>query len=120
MVPIKQNFPDTKQILLKPVKFRSTGKPRAAFPGKFIIAPRASLGQSTFVSSLISARYHLSTSSLLATSNKMANELDIKRVLLCDNVDPCCKETLEANGITVDVKNKLTKEELLVEIQVQF
>ncbi|XP_031572739.1 D-3-phosphoglycerate dehydrogenase-like [Actinia tenebrosa] len=46
----------------------------------------------------------------------MAGSLDLKRVLLCDNVDSCCKDILEANGIAVDVKNKLTKEELLAEI----
>jgi hypothetical protein len=50
----------------------------------------------------------------------MAVSLDIKRVLLCDNVDSCCKDILEANGIAVDVKSKLTKEELLTEITVQI
>lgn len=44
--------------------------------------------------------------------------LDLKRVLLCDNVDTCCKDILQANGIAVDVKNKLPKEELLAEIKV--
>lgn len=48
----------------------------------------------------------------------MAGSLDLKRVLLCDNVDSCCKDILEANNIAVDVKNKLTKEELLTEIKV--
>ncbi|KAK3737558.1 hypothetical protein QZH41_017755 [Actinostola sp. cb2023] len=46
----------------------------------------------------------------------MAVSLDLKRVLLCDNVDPCCKEILERNGIAADVKSKLTKEELLAAI----
>lgn len=45
-------------------------------------------------------------------------QFDLKRVLLCDNVDSCCKEILEANGIAVDEK-KLTKEQLLSEIQVK-
>lgn len=50
----------------------------------------------------------------------MANSLKLNRILLCDNVNSCCKEILEANGIAVDVKNKLSKEELLSEIQVHF
>ena len=50
----------------------------------------------------------------------MAVSLDLKRVLLCDNVDPCCKEILERNGIAADVKSKLTKEELLATIPVRY
>lgn len=49
----------------------------------------------------------------------MAFSLEIKRVLISDNLDSCCKEILEANGVTVDVKTKLTKEELLAEISVR-
>lgn len=49
---------------------------------------------------------------------KMAFSLDLKRVLISDSVDSCCKTILEANGIAVDLKTKLTKEELLVEIPV--
>lgn len=52
-------------------------------------------------------------------SNKMAFSLDLKRVLISDSVDSCCKAILEANGIAVDLKTKLTKEELLVEIPVR-
>lgn len=48
----------------------------------------------------------------------MAFSLDLKRVLISDSVDSCCKTILEANGIAVDLKTKLTKEELLVEIPV--
>ena len=48
----------------------------------------------------------------------MAFSLEIKRVLISDNLDNCCKEILEANGIAVDVKTKLTKEELIAEIPV--
>ena len=50
----------------------------------------------------------------------MVFSTDIKRVLISDNVDSCCKDVLEQNGITVDVKTKLTKDELLSEIQVSF
>ncbi|KAL9966512.1 hypothetical protein ACROYT_G024598 [Oculina patagonica] len=46
----------------------------------------------------------------------MAFSLDLKRVLISDSVDSCCKTILEANGIAVDLKTKLTKEELLAEI----
>ena len=50
---------------------------------------------------------------------KMAFSLDLKRVLISDSVDSCCKTILEANGIAVDLKTKLTKEELLAEIPVR-
>ncbi|CAH3168244.1 unnamed protein product [Porites evermanni] len=46
----------------------------------------------------------------------MAFSLDLKRVLISDSVDSCCKTILETNGIVVDLKTKLTKEELLAEI----
>lgn len=49
---------------------------------------------------------------------KMAFSLELKRVLISDSVDSCCKKILEANGIAVDLKTKLTKEELLAEIPV--
>ena len=51
--------------------------------------------------------------------NKMAFSLHLKRVLISDSVDSCCKTILEANGIAVDLKTKLTKEELLAEIAVR-
>ena len=50
----------------------------------------------------------------------MAFSLDLKRVLISDNVDRCCQTILEANGIHVDLKTKLTKEELLAEIPVSW
>lgn len=50
----------------------------------------------------------------------MAFSLDLKRVLISDSVDACCKTILEGNGIAVDLKTKLTKEELLAEIPVSF
>lgn len=49
----------------------------------------------------------------------MAFSLDLKRVLISDSVDSCCKTIIEANGIAVDLKTKLTKEELLAEIPVR-
>ena len=49
----------------------------------------------------------------------MAFSLNLKRVLISDSVGSCCKTILEANGIAVDLKTKLTKEELLAEIQVR-
>ena len=49
----------------------------------------------------------------------MAFSLNLKRVLISDSVDSCCKTILEANGIAVDLKTKLTKQELLAEIQVR-
>lgn len=50
----------------------------------------------------------------------MAFSLNLKRVLISDSVDNCCKTILEANGIAVDLKTKLTKEELLAEIPVGY
>ena len=52
--------------------------------------------------------------------SRMAFSLDLKRVLISDSVDSCCKTVLEANGISVALKTKLTKEELLAEISVSF
>lgn len=57
-------------------------------------------------------------SELSTNEPKMAFSLDLKRVLISDSVDSCCKTILEANGIAVDLKTKLTKEELLAEIPV--
>ena len=56
----------------------------------------------------------------LETGSKMAFSLDLKRVLISDSVDRCCQTILEANGIHVDLKTKLTKEELLAEIPVSW
>lgn len=50
----------------------------------------------------------------------MAFSLNLKRVLISDSVDNCCKTILEANGIAVDLKTKLTQEELLAEIPVGY
>ena len=43
----------------------------------------------------------------------------LKKVLISDNVSPRCAEILQKNGITVDTKTKLSKEELISEIQVR-
>ncbi|XP_070566714.1 D-3-phosphoglycerate dehydrogenase-like [Ptychodera flava] len=40
----------------------------------------------------------------------------LKRVLISDSLDPCCAKILEENGIAVDTKTKLSKEELVAEI----
>lgn len=50
----------------------------------------------------------------------MAFSLNLKRVLISDSVDNCCKTILEANGIAVDLKTKLTEEELLAAVPVRY
>lgn len=40
----------------------------------------------------------------------------LSKVLISDNVSPRCAEILQKNGITVDTKTKLTKEDLINEI----
>lgn len=40
----------------------------------------------------------------------------LQRVLISDNVSPKCAEYLQSNGIAVDTKTKLTKEQLIAEI----
>ena len=42
----------------------------------------------------------------------------LSKVLISDNVSPRCAEILQKNGITVDTKTKLTKEDLINEIPV--
>ena len=42
----------------------------------------------------------------------------IKKVLVTDNVSPCCKEILEKGGLSVDQKDKLSKEELTAALKV--
>lgn len=51
---------------------------------------------------------------------KMAFQLKIQNVLISDNLDECCKEIFNENGINVKVETKLTKEELLKEIPVSL
>uniref|UniRef100_A0A9J7ZLN6 Phosphoglycerate dehydrogenase n=1 Tax=Cyprinus carpio carpio TaxID=630221 RepID=A0A9J7ZLN6_CYPCA len=43
--------------------------------------------------------------------------LSVKRVLISESVDPCCKTILKENGIEVTEKQQMTKEELIAEIQ---
>lgn len=45
--------------------------------------------------------------------------MDIKQVLVADAVDPACVELLQKNGIKVDCKYKLSKEDLIKELQVR-
>uniref|UniRef100_A0A8C1U0R8 D-isomer specific 2-hydroxyacid dehydrogenase catalytic domain-containing protein n=1 Tax=Cyprinus carpio TaxID=7962 RepID=A0A8C1U0R8_CYPCA len=44
--------------------------------------------------------------------------VSVKRVLISESVDPCCKTILQENGIEVTQKQQMTKEELIAEIQV--
>ncbi|KAA0715417.1 D-3-phosphoglycerate dehydrogenase [Triplophysa tibetana] len=43
--------------------------------------------------------------------------LSVKRVLISESVDPCCKTILQENGIEVTEKHAMSKEELMAEIQ---
>lgn len=43
--------------------------------------------------------------------------ISVKRVLISESVDPCCKTVLQENGIVVTEKQQMTKEELIAEIQ---
>jgi len=43
--------------------------------------------------------------------------VDIQNVLVCDAVDDACVALLKQNGINVDCKQKLTKEQLINEVQ---
>lgn len=45
--------------------------------------------------------------------------IDIQSVLVCDAVDPSCVELLKSNGISVDYKLKLPKDELVREAKVK-
>ncbi len=44
--------------------------------------------------------------------------VSVKRVLISESVDPCCKTILQENGIEVTEKQQMTKEELIAEIRV--
>lgn len=44
--------------------------------------------------------------------------VSVKRVLISESVDPCCRTILQENGIEVTEKQQMTKEELIAEIQV--
>lgn len=45
--------------------------------------------------------------------------VDISTVLVCDAVDQSCIDLLKSNGIAVDYKLKLPKEDLLREVKVE-
>ena len=45
--------------------------------------------------------------------------LKLERVLISDKTDPCCEEILRQGGISVEVKPKLPKDQLLKEIEVE-
>lgn len=42
----------------------------------------------------------------------------IKRVLISENVDPCCKKILQENGIEVTERPNMNKDELKEQIKV--
>lgn len=42
----------------------------------------------------------------------------IKRVLISESVDPCCKKILQENGIEVAERPNMTKDELKAQIKV--
>lgn len=46
--------------------------------------------------------------------------IEIKNVLICDAVDSSCVDLLKFNGIEVDYKLKLPKEQLIQEAKVNF
>ena len=48
----------------------------------------------------------------------MALALQIEKVLVLDGVDASCTQLLESNGIKVDIRAKLSKEELVTSLGV--
>lgn len=42
----------------------------------------------------------------------------IKRVLISESVDPCCKKILQENGVEVTERTNMNKEELKAQIEV--
>ena len=49
---------------------------------------------------------------------KMA-PVSIKRILISESVDACCKKILQENGIEVTEKQNMTKDELIADIKVK-
>ncbi|KAG7466889.1 hypothetical protein MATL_G00147090 [Megalops atlanticus] len=43
--------------------------------------------------------------------------VSIKRILISESVDPCCKKILQENGIQVTERQNMTKDELMAEIK---
>lgn len=78
-----------------------------------------SLYEEIFIQNISSqfARDQSFESSRVSESTAMAPIL-VKRVLISESVDPCCKTILQENGIEVTEKQQMTKEELIAEIQV--
>lgn len=44
--------------------------------------------------------------------------ISIKRILISESVDPCCKKILQENGIEVTEKQNMSKDDLIAEIKV--
>lgn len=45
--------------------------------------------------------------------------ISIKRILISESVDPCCKKILQENGIQVTEKQNMSKDDLIAEIKVR-
>lgn len=45
--------------------------------------------------------------------------ISIKRILISESVDPCCKNILQENGIQVTEKQNMSKDDLIAEIKVR-
>lgn len=44
---------------------------------------------------------------------------NLRKVLISDSLDPCCREILQDGGLQVVEKQNLSKEELIAELQVR-
>ena len=44
---------------------------------------------------------------------------DLRKVLISDSLDPCCRKILQDGGLQVVEKQNLSKEELIAELQVR-
>ncbi len=87
---------------------------REAREGRSLRESRRSLLKTRHVTGNISQS---SEESRVTESTGMA-PVSVKRVLISESVDPCCKTILQENGIEVTEKQQMTKEELIAEIQV--
>lgn len=45
---------------------------------------------------------------------------NLRRVLISDSLDPCCRKILQDGGLQVVEKQNLSKEELIAELQVRL
>jgi D-3-phosphoglycerate dehydrogenase len=54
----------------------------------------------------------------VAVENRKMAPISIKRILISESVDPCCKKILQENGIQVTEKQNMSKDDLIAEIKV--